>query len=793
MSPHLFQSSHPIRHPTPPSNPYPQPHAPHFPVPGPLQPRLFNGLDALVHAATEERRRLSSGSIAAESPLSSRASPVEPSSPAHQFHPSRHDRHQISDDHGHSPSQQLPIVRPSPIQSSLHAILSPAPPMQSPIYPPLQHRQHTSHEGSNTRLSPVDDLHYRSSQAAVVPLPHEPQSPRHHLEQEKRMQHVELQRQRQHHEQLVRQEHQHQHQFMRERHNQAEVLVPQGSSIPLSPERTSQPRLLPSPNPIIYNGGRRSDPGLLHGSVPFLQPGLPSFPNAPAPSQLHVGHIASHPDKKRRYSDSPYISSGEAERLHYEREKMAPGDLGYGRLDTAMSTSSLAPRPPSNHGNGRKHLALSELVAINREREWPNPTNTSTTMEPMHDGRSLGSPLGRRSPPGSQIGRARAARKSDETYPDRQQPTMEKELPSENEDKKISSPLNLQVHHPPPPPDEVSRLELKHSPPLAHSPLPPSKPHEEDAHEWFLEHFDEYSGPRQSTQHPPPSLPSPIAPSKSPVPKKKMLPPVTMPEAAVALERELEELVVSQPMKVEQEIDIDMDVDLAVSELVAETLEVHDPKAEHVAMEVDVEDELLSLVDDRPIDRCSSYHASTSSKHPPPLQSIDESKIMRPRSPSATAPFAPSPPVSRQPSNRPSSDRGSMPPPLARALSKGKDKDGKRGEQAGSVVAPASAQKKVKDERKVCSSYRSPFFALLMDSCPSLPLNRRRLMHHHQQRRNLVPKGVQSRNLRLSMDIPPPLPPSQMLRQVLARSHLPFVHVQRLSCRLDQWVLKVAI
>ena len=690
MSPHHFQPSHPIRHPTPPSNPYPQPPTPHLPVPGPT--RLFNGLDALVHAATEERRRLSGGNIATESPLPSRASPVEPSSPAHQFHPSRHDRHRVSDDHGHSPSQQLPIARHSPITSSLHTILSPAPPTQSPIYPSLQHRQHASHEGSNTHLSPIDDSPYRSSQA-VLPSPREIQSPRHHPEQGKHMQHIELQRQRQHHDQLLRQE---QHQFIRERHNQIEALVTQGPSVPSPLEGTSQPRPLPSPSPIIYSGGRRSDPGLLHGSLPFVQPGLRSYPNTPATSQLYVDHITSHPDKKRRYSDSPsYISSGGDDRLHYEREKMASGDLGYGRPDTAPSTSSFTPRPPSNHGNGRKHLALVELIATNREREWSNSTNTSPAVEPMHDGRGLGSPLGRRSPPGSQIGRARAARKSDEPYPDRQQPVMENGLPSENEDKKSSSPpVNPQVH---PPPSEDSRLVLKHSPPLAHSPLP-SRPQEEDPHEWFLEHFDEYSGsrPRQPTQHSPSSLPNPIAPSKSPVPKKKMLPPITMPEAAVALERELEELVVTKPTKVEQEIDIDMEVDLAVSELVAETLEVHNPKAEDVVMEVDVEDELLSLVDDRPVDRRSSYHASLPSKHLPSLQPSDESKIVGPCSPSVTAPFVPSPSVSRQPSNRPPSDRGSMPPPPVMALSKSKDKDGKRGERAGSVTAPAPAQKKGK-------------------------------------------------------------------------------------------------
>ncbi|KAG6897541.1 hypothetical protein C0992_000526 [Termitomyces sp. T32_za158] len=104
---------------------------------------------------------------------------------------------------------------------------------------------------------------------------------------------------------------------------------------------------------------------------------------------------------------------------------------------------------------------------------------------------------------------------------------------------------------------------------------------EEDAHEWFLEHFDDYNEPGQSQPlspraQSPPARPAASASSHSRHSSKTHTPtPSAVPDAADALEQELEELlpdpphVQVQPGKVEPrdaDMDMDMDVDL-VAEL----------------------------------------------------------------------------------------------------------------------------------------------------------------------------------------------------------------------------------
>lgn len=323
-------------------------------------------------------------------------------------------------------------------------------------------------------------------------------------------------------------------------------------------------------------------------------------------------------------------------------------------------------------------------------------------------------PTGRRSPPGSQAGRAKAARKSEEgvdpgvglkehvpqIVPERGRqpsPQEERKRPREARKKSRSQPIaeappkiKESVHRPPPPP-------------------PSAKAREEDAHEWFLEHYDEY--PSKRTEPPPrssPVAPSPVAPvvrvSKSPAPKKPTPSPTTMPDAASALEQELEALMAEVPEVVSKvEPDLDMDVDLVVTELVAETLDPEPAKREEVGMEVD--DELLSLVDDRPpppppppqASRRSSSGAA--SIKPPPLRAVSDSD---PRHTSPTLMSAASPsgflsPAVRPSSTRPTSERGSMPPPASVAPGRGKDKDEKKGERAGSVAAAPK-----KKPAKVC-------------------------------------------------------------------------------------------
>lgn len=344
----------------------------------------------------------------------------------------------------------------------------------------------------------------------------------------------------------------------------------------------------------------------------------------------------------------------------------------------------------------------------------------------LRDGQTLLSPPGRRSPPGSYIGRAKAARKSEEIehslHAHVPQPLPERGRPVEREEKKKSrSRVENDVH----PPSEPVHSKVQRVPPPAPPPLP-TKIQEEDAHEWFLEHYDEYPAPAASK--PPSSLtrsPSPpvtislhaVSPtlrtSASPAPKKQTPTPATMPEAAVALEQELEELVATPApviSKVEPDVD-DMDVDLAVTELVAETLDADDAKIEDIGMEVDVEDELLSLVDDRPppphINRRTSGNSSTSgpsTKQPPPLRAINDSSAIRPASPSTMS--VPSPvgflsPVVRASSTRPTSDRGSMPPPASVASGRNAEKDEKKGGEIATAIASAPKKKK-EGSSKVC-------------------------------------------------------------------------------------------
>lgn len=254
-------------------------------------------------------------------------------------------------------------------------------------------------------------------------------------------------------------------------------------------------------------------------------------------------------------------------------------------------------------------------------------------------------------------------------------------------------------------------------------PLAIPKEQQDDPHEWLLEHYADQPSPSASVRLEPPRSPSPsLSPvintlpvtnsaSRTPTPPPTKLtpyPPATLPEIAVTLEDELEELV-SEPTHVaKQEQDLDMDVDLAVTELVAGTLNGDADKGQDVGMEVD--DELLSLVDDRlPVQSSSSRRTTSTAMSLQPSKSTSRpAGDKRPASP-----FALTTPVSatllsvaRSSSSRPTPERGSMPPPASinvSTSSRGKDKDdgGTKKERAGSVAPTATAKKKKEANAKV--------------------------------------------------------------------------------------------
>ncbi|KAF9531961.1 hypothetical protein CPB83DRAFT_848107 [Crepidotus variabilis] len=301
------------------------------------------------------------------------------------------------------------------------------------------------------------------------------------------------------------------------------------------------------------------------------------------------------PVKKRRYSNSPTRHEDyqqqhqQQERLARERERMRVGELGYGRIAEPLSqlpiagpSSSLTPatssgprRPGSGHSAPRK-VAVADLLV---DREPSQPLAVIPPPDSREgDARRIISPVGgnRRSPPGSQAGRAKAARKSDEYIASLQQQTIPI-LPNEDpvkpsrsrqlsDEARTSSgddqPRPQQLQPPVAPPrqrkTQAQTLVHSHPPATVHPsllPLPPSSSSgsssspvtttttttttgpfapklststssasaaipsaasrsrqggqaQQDPHEWFLHQYDEEPSPTAAVK-PPPHTPSP--------------------------------------------------------------------------------------------------------------------------------------------------------------------------------------------------------------------------------------------------------------------------------------------
>ena len=620
------------------------------------------GLDALVHAATEERRRLSVGD--------------------NTLHDS------------FTRSRSLLPPRPSPTVS---------PPYEYTTSYPLRHRALLPDE-NQVRFRPID--HH----------------PPYFTPDNELIQHHQLLRQRQHHEQLLLNEQQQQRQLARERlpaypnTSTSPSLSPpsRGPSIPLHLQVPSPSfsHLQLSPHPV----GRKPDLGTQSQT---------------RPTSAHLNLLLSQnsvPDvyasKKRRYSTSPTppISSQVRERLSTDRENTA--DLSYNHADPLVVAIPMSPTQATSP-HERKLTEVVEIVIPDQETERDCiPVNA---IESLPDRQILINPVERITSLAAQAGRANVVTKSEEE--------------DTNLEFKNSTPTERGRHHilqgPLTPGEErkgsrtrpATEIEtvmegsissVKEAQEVLCRPqLPTSPPTKaQDAHEWFLQHYDEVPPDEPAA---PPLVSPPIPPQAVPVAsssKKQSSTPVTMPEAAVALERELEELVVDSPTipsKIEPDIDANMDVDLAMTELVVETLEPGIVQHTDMGMEVDVEDELLSLVDDRPSVPHASRHTSgppssvPSTKHPP-FQAVGNSDA-RQDSPSAASNSSLTgncSPVIRSSSAHPMSERGSMPPPASVAPGRGRDKDEKMTERATSITATAPTKKKKDGLLKACLSCAFP-------------------------------------------------------------------------------------
>ncbi|KAJ7487650.1 hypothetical protein B0H11DRAFT_2014248 [Mycena galericulata] len=498
-------------------------------------------------------------------------------------------------------------------------------------------------------------------------------------------------RQREHHEQMVQQERLQTHHLW-DRERGRVVLDRDAMGIP-----------------IDLRPGRKSDPGQLRplSSPAPVHPAAPSFPT-------HISHMEP-PSKKRRYSDSP----GPLPPAFDGPRAISLSRSGGDRSILNADLPTVVHRPTSGSGLDAAPFSFSHRQILERHGIGGQPENR--IQSPPFP------PPGRRSPPGSASGRAKATRKSEPEEPDVipysterrdytvihvPERTREDYVPEDRKSRKSQSqgqrhpspasrPLEYAPVAGPSRRPEQHQDTRQHGPPQRRPqpppPQPPTRqPKEEDAHEWLLEHFADPSPDARSRQRPePPSTPSPLPAmshvftSQNPVhPKRVTTPliPATMPEAAVALEEELASISVPAASKVE---DVDMDVDIAVSDLVNGTFEIR--KVEDGGMEVDVEDELLSLVDDRPRSRSitqpppviSRVSSGGSSK---PAVRLAESGSRHASPMAASSPSSFFSPGARASSMLPPSERGSMPPPASTATGQSKSKE--------SSATPAPKKKK---------------------------------------------------------------------------------------------------
>ncbi len=414
--------------------------------PPPATPKPpYLGLEALVHVATEERRRLSGGS---DSVPSRHDSPIEDSVHRIYSYPSTHQVRQTSPHQVYAPLVSSPVHTQSPTYSQY----------------PQRPREHVSfHQPLPELISPV--------------------SPYTRLEEElHRFQHTQRQKQFQDvtllHDQRL---HHHHHQHPLYSDTPILTLPPLRSpSMPLQvedPEQlvsrlsplTGRPRSgsaahkyplnptqldLPTPLPMARGSPRLSTPISQESPMSAVVPApllresmVPTYhtspyhehtpnlhrrnspstlvrevhsPIIPGPSAPFVSHPLHRnsitegfpPNKKRRHSDSPSristaIRSVEASgpaNIHAQSPRLGPGES-----DRGSQTGSSTIPPPIAAAPGPTIISHRPSLEVGRQP----PSQTDMQLKDRDSHKVVGA-LGRRSPPGSAIGRAKAARKVDE-------------------------------------------------------------------------------------------------------------------------------------------------------------------------------------------------------------------------------------------------------------------------------------------------------------------------------------------------------------------------------------------
>ncbi|PFH54515.1 hypothetical protein AMATHDRAFT_44374 [Amanita thiersii Skay4041] len=618
--------SHPLPHSltaTHPQNMLPLTTSTHPPHP-PSRP--FIGLEALVHVATEERRRLSAGS---DAPSSRHASPVEDN---------QYNLHYSSARHMNKRSPEHIYAQPLHSPAREHII-------HSPVYSPCSQR-------------PRDDIHFSDRRTPISPYVHpgrEDESQRYHYSQR----------------QAQQEQWSHQQRFG---YDASPRLLPQSRAPPsmqVQFESSEQLHLHPSPSlPAI---GRTTS-----GSVPHRHPLSPmqlDFPTSRSisrgsPLELPTSGVREPPTPvalptsllkepativTREYQPSDTYDTSASLRQHSPISILRDGHskLSY----ELVTTSPTMPLPPSTPFSGAVHqnkkrrhsdspschpTALSSgehncHASPNMQRsqgqELPSMSLTQTFVgsvsKPLRSTSGAGgrndtaldfnvmqkvvSTLARRSPPRSVDGGIDAAHKSREPEGSRHEVTEihHSNINGEVDNKELQMvPETVTTDKP-----DITKGFIS----IENQELKPSAD-QQDAHEWLLEQCTRSPSPIAS--HEPEQPTRIISPSNSPKVPAVAYPPTVYPRpspsptppfagprkspspvaTAATLEQELEELL-AEP----EDDKMDVDLDRAVTQLVADTLGAGEEAATATFLppqpdiEADVDIELLRLVDDQSI------------------------------------------------------------------------------------------------------------------------------------------------------------------------------------------------
>ncbi|KIK71042.1 hypothetical protein GYMLUDRAFT_33157 [Collybiopsis luxurians FD-317 M1] len=496
--------------------------------------------------------------------------------------------------------------------------------------------------------------------------------------------------------------------------------------------------------------------------------------------EMQVEEERADSTKRARTGHSPYPHSGSP----YQERPLSRSDAQFRHQYNYPTSAANSRSPHFQHDHIRDQDSHGQYPQRDRDSYGATsqlPASFGTQSSHSRDPPSAQqqqyrviSPTGRRSPPGSQAGRAIAAKKVEQEH---YMPIMESVLspevkrevstaphavqePGKRKEKKTSRTKELPHSSFTSSPGPVVKPEistsLPPSPPVssAHRQIgPPTKHQQDDPHEWFLEQYTD-GDDRRNIKRPHSSIaassPVPAVPpasmivnsdsarrsTASPVASKPAKNTLVLSssdsrrrdddkdgdDAMMALEQELDaELagVVQKPPSPSYDTDVmDVDVDQAVAELVDETLgdgagdvvspntqqkQIHDEEDRFEAtidmahredeqlendedkamdVDVDVEDELLSLLDERPNSRMSAAASIVHNTTIPSIIQLDSVKAKASKNKASPVshlkneemevsphPVSPSRPSSAggtgQSSARPLEDnRESMPPPL---------------------------------------------------------------------------------------------------------------------------------